>query len=206
MTESLSRRLWTANQDLARACLDHPFVRGLGNGTLARSAFQSYIAQDAYFLEAFARTYAFALAHAPDREGLHEFSDLIQGVLQELKLHGGYARAWQVDLPRVAPGQATRDYTGFLQDIARRGNVGETCAAMTPCMRLYAFLGQSLAGEQAGGHAYSDWIRTYASAEFERLAVRLEALLNRYGEESDLVRSLYRRALELELGFFTAHG
>ena len=32
-----------------------------------------------------------------------------------------------------------------LEGAARRGRLGETIAAMTPCMRLYAWLGQSLA-------------------------------------------------------------
>ena len=32
---SLSFKLWQANHDLAQACLDHPFVRGIADGTLA---------------------------------------------------------------------------------------------------------------------------------------------------------------------------
>jgi len=82
--------------------------------------------------------------------------------------------------------------------------LGETCAAMTPCMRLYAFLGQSLATEGADGddNPYTAWVRTYAAPEFEALAARLEALLDRYGVDSEDLRSTYRRALSLELAFF----
>lgn len=203
---SLAKALWTANQDLARACLDHPFVRGLGDGSLERSKFQGYVAQDAYFLDAFARAYAFCLAQAPDRNGVHAFADLVQGVLEELKLHAGYARRWTVDLTGVSPIAATLNYTGFLLAVAQRGMVGETCAAMTPCMRLYAHIGQTLARRQKGHHEYSDWIRTYAAPEFEQLVARLESLLDRYAEDSPQVRDNYRKAMTLELSFFEATG
>jgi thiaminase/transcriptional activator TenA len=84
--------------------------------------------------------------------------------------------------------------------------VGETCAAMTPCMRLYAHLGQTLAasGAATGQNPYADWVRTYAAPEFEALASRLEALLDRYAVDSPKLRARYRRALVLEVAFFEA--
>ena len=61
---SLAKSLWVENADVARAALEHRFVRGLGNGDLPLGSFQKYVAQDAFFLEAFARAYALALALA----------------------------------------------------------------------------------------------------------------------------------------------
>ncbi len=207
MTAGLAAALWTANADLARACLDDPFVRGLADGSLPVECFRAYVAQDAYFLEVFARAYALALAHSPDRHGLENFYALIGGVLDELGLHATYARRWHVVLSRAAPAEATLAYTDFLLATASLHGVGETCAAMTPCMRLYAYLGQQLAA--AGGHAagtpYQEWIDTYAAPEFEALVARLEALLERYASDVETVRTAYRRALQLELAFFQAH-
>ena len=144
MATDLAGVLWSANQDLAEACLSHTFVRGLATGSLPLDSFRQYVAQDSFFLEAFARAYASALALAPDREDLVAFYELIGGVLEELKLHGSYAARWGVDLSTVTPSAATLAYTDFLQLAARSGSLGQICAAMTPCMRLYAFLGQAL--------------------------------------------------------------
>jgi thiaminase/transcriptional activator TenA len=47
-------------------------------------------------------------------------------------------------------------------------------------------------------------VRTYAAPEFEALAARLEGLLDRYADDTPGERSVYRRALKLELGFFEA--
>jgi thiaminase len=143
------------------------------------------VSQDAFFLDAFARAYALALARSPDRHGLEAFHGLIGGVLDELRLHAGYAAEWQVDLAHIEPGLATLAYTEFLLATASLGTVVETCAAMTPCMRLYAFLGQSLAanGADRPDNPYRAWIQTYAAAEFEQLAEQLEGLLDRYASD-----------------------
>ncbi|PSP13160.1 MAG: TenA family transcriptional regulator, partial [Cyanobacteria bacterium SW_9_47_5] len=52
---SISSDLWQSNQDLVQASLQHPFVQGIATGTLERRCFAFYVAQDAFFLEAFAR-------------------------------------------------------------------------------------------------------------------------------------------------------
>ena len=203
---SLAETLWQENADLARATLEHRFVRGIAGGDLSLENFQAYVAQDAFFLESFARAYALALAHSPDPEGLHDFAGLVAGTLEELELHSGYADRWDVDLSGVTPGDATLAYTQFLLATAALGSVGETCAAMTPCMRLYAFLGQSLAEEGYDDkNPYAEWIETYADPEFETLAATLEGLLDRYAEDTPAIRNAYRRAMKLELGFFEAN-
>jgi thiaminase (transcriptional activator TenA) len=202
----LAGALWGENKDLARAAREHDFVRGLADGSLPRERFQGYILQDAFFLEAFARAYALGLARSPDRVGLREFFDLLGGALDELTLHASYARRWGIEVTDAAPRAATLAYTDFLLSTAALGSVGDLCAAMTPCMRLYAFLGQSLAdaGAAIDENPYAEWVRTYAAADFEGLAARLEALLDRYATDSPGVRAIYRRAMTLEVAFFEA--
>ena len=203
---SLARKLWAANADLAEAALRHRFVRGLGDGSLRLESFRSYVAQDAFFLESFARAYALALARSQDPRGMRDFAQLVSGVIEELELHEDYAERWGVSLEGVEPVEATLAYTDFLLATASLGGVGEICAAMTPCMRLYAYLGQSLAAEgYDGDNPYSGWIRTYADPGFEALAAKLEALLDRYATEKPAVRSVYRRAMALEVAFFEAN-
>lgn len=196
-----STDLWRDSGDLAAAAVSHPFVRGLADGSLPAPRFAAFIAQDAFYLDAFARAYAFALAHCPDRAGLEVFADLLAGVRAELSLHASYAERLGIDLAHVVPAPATTAYTEFLLDTAAAGRTGVTCAAMTPCMRLYAHIGQTLHSEP---HAdtFQEWIDTYADPSFEELAVRLEELLDRYGSSDPGVPQAYRTAMTLELGFF----
>lgn len=201
---TLSTDLWTANQDLAQACLQHPFVQGIGNGALPQRKFAYYVGQDAFFLESFARAYSIAAAKATDWQGFRTFHTLAGGVLEELRLHESYAAKWRVDLTTVEPGMATRRYTDFLLATAWGGDVGLTAAVMSPCMRLYAFLGEQLASHGIPNHQYGDWIRTYSSADFLPLTQQLENLVNNYAAANLSTHSTYRYAMSCELEFFQA--
>lgn len=201
---TLSTDLWQANLDLAQACLKHPFVQGIADGSLSRERFAYYVGQDAFYLEAFARAYSVAAAKAPDWEGFQSFYTLAGGVLEEIRLHEGYAAEWGVDVHSVEPGPATRRYTDFLLATAWQHEIGLTAVVMSPCMRLYAFLGQELARNGISDHAYADWIRTYSSQEFENLAQQLERLADRYADATPLVRSTFHYAMLCEQDFFQA--
>ncbi|MBD2253973.1 TenA family protein [Nostoc parmelioides] len=201
---TLSNQLWIANQDLAAACLEHPFVQGIGNGSLEKQKFAYYVGQDAFFLEAFARAYSIAAAKSPDWIGFTRFHNLAGGVLAEMRLHESYAVQWGIDLHSVQPGVATRRYTDFLLATAWGGDVGLTAAAMAPCMRLYAFLGEQLAKNGIPNHQYADWIRTYSSADFLPLVQQLDSLLENYATANTLTNSTYRYAMLCEQEFFQA--
>ena len=211
---SLAQTLWQANQALAAASLNSPFVQGIGDGSLPKEKFAYYVGQDAFFLESFARAYSIAAAKAPDWESFQTFHSLADGVLQELNLHHSYAQSWNVDIKSVKPGSTTRQYTDFLLSTAWSQPVGITAVAMSPCMRLYAYLGQQLASQQPDNyqilksgnppHDYQDWITTYSSDDFEPLAQQLEMLVDRYALDSEIVRSTYRYAMVCERDFFQA--
>ncbi len=205
---TFATQLWDANQPLAQACLDNAFVQGIGNGSLPRAKFAYYVGQDAFFLDSFARAYSVCAAKAPDSEAFGVFHGLAGGVLEELKLHGGYAQDWGVELDNISPGITTRRYVDFLVATAWSQDIGVTAAAMAPCMRLYAYLGQQLAKDGVPDHSYSDWITTYSEGFFEDLARQLEALLEQYGQANHTVRQAaqgaYAYAMQCELDFFQA--
>ena len=193
--------LWSRHRDLAERCLAHPFVRGLSDGSLSEKAYSGYIAQDAFFLDAFARAYAMALVRSEDRATMRAFHDLLGGVFKELKLHEKVAAERGIDLRDLEPLPATVAYTDFLAARAHQGTVGEVLAAMTPCMRLYRFLGIELAREGNLG-TRRDWLATYAGEELGKLVSVIEGLLDRSAVGSPGEAVAYRRALELEVGFF----
>lgn len=204
--EALHQRLWARNAGLARACLESRFVRGLADGSLARESFRRYVAQDAFFLKAFFSAYALAAARTADRlDVARRLHALMRGVLDELELHRAYADRLDIDLESVTPNAAARGYTDFLARAAWNAEAGEILAAMTPCMRLYAWLGQRLSAGDHSENPYRDWIETYASPDFEGLAAELEGLLDDLAADMpERAAEAYADAMRHELAFFEA--
>ncbi len=199
----LHEKLWTSNQDLAASCLRHPFVSALRGGTLEAGLFSGYVAQDAFFLRAFLKAYSLALARTKDAAAQCDLHALMSGVLEELEMHRAYAVELGIELGDVIPNHACESYTDFLLHTAWHTSPAETLAAITPCMRLYAYLGAELASAASDGHPYRRWIAAYSSGEFMELASRVEGLLDRLATDAPAVRTCYRYAMQCEFDFFS---
>lgn len=209
MPTPLVDQLWQADQDLADACLRHPFVTGLADGSLPTWRYRGYVAQDAFFLRAFQTAYRLAADRCGDAAGRALYADLATGVEVELDLHRGQALRLGIDLAAVTPDDATLAYTDFLLATAALRPEPCAAAALLPCLRLYAWLGQQLLPGLADESPWGAWVRTYADPGFailwQRLATRLEPpLLERHGVERAELARLHRRAMHLEHRFFVS--
>ncbi len=172
-----------------RAQHEHPFVRGIGDGTLREDRFRHWIEQDYCFLIEYCRLFGLAAARAPDLATLERFADLLQATAHgEMELHRAYAHSCGVDaaaLERTAPGPTTRAYTDFLLRVAATGDFAELVAALLPCMWGFSELGQALAAHGAPAPpAYAQWIATYADPEFAALAAWCRDLLDRLAADA----------------------
>lgn len=200
----LHEDLWESCRDLARACLEHPFVQGLASGSLDPRIYDDYVRQDAFYLRAFLKAYALALARCDDLEAARTLHELAGGALQELTLHLRHAQQKGLDLTHVRPNPACLAYTDFLLATAWSATLAQILAAMTPCMRLYAWLGRQLAPHATEANPYREWILTYSHESFEQLAARIESLLDAFAQDTPEIRDAYRYAMQCELRFFTA--
>ena len=162
-----SDQLRQAAADLWEAQHEHPFVRGIRDGTLDPERFRFYVRQDYLFLIEYGRLLALACARAPRLELMERFAELAHSTLRtEMDLHRAYAADWGIsreELERERPHTVTRAYTDFLLRTAALGDFGELVAALLPCMWGYSELGQRLAqGQAPTGGRYTRWIEMYA--------------------------------------------
>jgi thiaminase/transcriptional activator TenA len=162
----------------------HPFVRGIGDGSLELERFAFWVRQDYLFLIEYCRLFGLAAARAPDLETIQRFADLLQSTARtEMDLHRAYAREFgigeaELAAERMAP--ATRAYTDFLLRVATTGDFAELAAALLPCMWGFSEIGQRL---QAAGlpaePRYARWVEMYADPEFAALAGWCRELVDR---------------------------
>ncbi len=162
----------------------HPFVRGIGDGTLSLDQFKFWIMQDYLYLIEYSRLLAIAAARSPDLETMTRFSGLLHETLvTEMELHRCYVAEFGItadELEAVPMAPVTQGYTDFLLRMAELGDYAELIAALLPCMWGFAEIGERLArGRRPADPRYGRWIDMYSSAEFTRLAAWCREVMDR---------------------------
>ncbi len=182
----------------------HPFVRGIGDGTLSADRFRHWVRQDYLFLIEYCRLFGLAAARAPDLATLQRFAELLHTTAHgEMALHRACAREWgiaEADLEATAMGPTTRAYTDFLVRVAATGDYSELAAALLPCLWGFSEIGRALAARGAPAERrYAAWIAAYAADDFAALADWCRDLVD--GLAEGLAPSQHRR---LEEAFVTS--
>ena len=167
------------------AMANHPFVRGIGDGTLPLDRFRHFITQDYVYVVDFARCLALGVAKAPDLETMGWFARAVDYILNtEMGLHRSYCATFgiteaELDATRHAP--TTYSYTSYILRVAHQGTFGELVAALIPCIWGYSQVGERLAdrGMPENAPAYVEWIKMYAAPEFRAVAEEARAICDR---------------------------
>ena len=95
MAERFTERLRRRVEPIWEAQHQHPFVRGVGAGTLELERFQVWVRQDYLFLIDYGRLLALAAARSPDLETMTRFAELLAATLQtEMGLHRSCNTGW----------------------------------------------------------------------------------------------------------------
>jgi len=181
--------LYEAALPVWEAQLHHPFVRGLGDGSLEEERFKRWVRQDYLYLKEFARVFAFAAAKADTLESMAWYARVLDLTLNtEMELHRAYAARFGLDpadLEAEPMWPTTRAYTDFLVRTAAGGDLAEIVAALLPCAWGYVYLARKLAERGLPEDSrYADWIRQYSSEEFASAADWLKREMDRLAEAS----------------------
>ncbi len=193
----LARPIWEAQHN-------HPFVRGIGDGSLDLEKFKFWVRQDYLFLIDYARLLALAVARAPDLPTMRRFADLVHSTLSvEMELHRSYAAEFGIsgeELEAEEKAPTTRAYTDFLLRVAALGDFPELIAALLPCMWGFSDIGHHLAqAARPSDERYSKWIEIYSSSEFAEVADWCRSLVDQLA--SELPEDILRR---MEEAFLTS--
>ena len=177
-------------QPMRQAILAHPFVTGVGDGTLPVEKFKFYVAQDYAYLVDYSRVLALASARAPRLDEMSWFAGLLDETLNvEMALHRSYCEEFGIsarELEATVASPTTVAYTSFLLKTAHQGSFGELVASLLPCQWGYWEIGDHLAKQGLPQNAplYAKWIEMYTSEEFTALAHQGREMADRIGGEA----------------------
>ena len=210
---SVSTRLHDAAAPVWEACLRHPFVTGIGDGTLDMEKFRYFMLQDYLYLFDYARVFALGVVKARDPELMRVFAANVDAILGgEMKIHRAYLKRLDITEEQVfsiKPALANLSYTNYMLSVAQTGGPMEIVASILACSWSYAEIGQALAAiPGAAEHPfYGEWIRGYASEEYaatnQALIELMDSLAADAGEEQlAYLTDVFVNCSRYELGFW----
>ena len=210
---SVSTRLHDAAAPVWEACLRHPFVTGIGDGTLDMEKFRYFMLQDYLYLFDYARVFALGVVKARDPELMRVFAANVDAILGgEMKIHRAYMKRLDITEEQVfsvKPALANLSYTNYMLSVAHAGTPMEIVASILACSWSYAEIGQALSAiPGAAEHPfYGEWIRGYASEEYaatnQALIELMDSLAADAGEEQlAYLTDVFVNCSRYELGFW----
>ena len=210
---SVSARLRQAAAPIWEECLRHPFVTGIGDGTLGVEKFQYFMLQDYLYLFDYARVFALGVVKARDPKLMRTFAENVNAILGgEMNIHRAYMERLGITEDQVfavKPALDNTSYTHYMLAVAESGGPMEIVAAILACSWSYAEIGQALAKRPgAADHPfYGEWVRGYASEDYAATNQALMALMDELakdatGAQFDRLEEIFVNCSRYELGFW----
>ena len=194
-------KLKRAANPLLKEVLSHPFNTQLFNGTLHSRSFEYFLANDAVYLNHYAKL----LKALSDRLEIPEHKWAFQQfssdtVSAELELHKVFVRE-----KLSVPCESIANYLAHLNTQIKHPHVGVGIASVLPCFWLYRELGKHMAMAQIDtSHSYKLWVETYACPKFDgatELAIKVldEVADSKY---ESAMRFAFLKSAKHELAFW----
>lgn len=210
---TVSQRLREAARPIWDRCLRHPFVTGIGDGTLPAEKFRYFMLQDYLYLFDYARVFALGVVKARDAALMRTFAQNVEAILGgEMSIHRSYMERLGIteeQVLAVKPALDNLSYTHYMLSVAERGGPREIVAAILACSWSYAEIGTALAAiPGAADHPfYGEWIRGYASEDYgetNRALIELTDRLTAGASEEELkyLEEIFVNCSRYELGFW----
>ena len=179
---SFTDELWAAIRPIYAKTLEHPFLRGISDGTLPHSRFEYYLKQDALYLRAFSQALSVLASKAPREEwaitlNTHAVDTLkVERQLHESTLASAGVSKQAMEKTTMAP--ANYAYTNHLLIAVERGTFAEGLAAMLPCYWVYLEVGKELKKKRSPKPDYQRWIDQYSGEEYGKVVGEVLAMMN----------------------------
>ena len=211
--QSFSRELWEANQDIYDAILEHPFLRGMQDGSLAPETFAFYIVQDAAYLRAFAEALHAAARSAPRPEWARRLgADADDSLAEERRLHEQVFADHGITMADAAAADPTPNglaYANYLVATAHARPFEEAIAALLPCYWIYWEVGKALQAKGSPDATYQAWIDAYVSSGYAEAVAAVVDMVDTVARVADTatrarMHAHFRRSARYEWMFWDA--
>lgn len=210
---SFTEELRTRSNETFEGIFNHPFIKGIAEGSVPKEALIHYVKADYEYLSAFNRIYGLAIAKCDLREEMVFFQEQIGFVLNsEIHPHENFCQVAGVNYDDLQgnPLPPTADhYVAHMTKTAQVGSMGETLAALLPCPWTYLEIGVSIMEkyQPKADHPFYDWITFYADGEIGAVTAEMRRKLDEWAKtasetEKEKAAIAFMKSCQLEYKFW----
>ena len=184
---TVSERLFNVAMPIWESYFEHPFVKGIADGTLPIEKFRFYMIQDHKYLMQYAKVFALGVVKAKKESDMRLFSSMVTATLDtENAVHQSYMAKLGItreDIDNTPMCINNESYTNYMISIASKGGLSEICAAVLACSASYMLIGKHIEEnypEALNNPLYANWVQTYTSEEFRGFELLVQDMTNRF--------------------------
>ncbi len=193
--------------------LTHPFVTGIGDGSLDIDRFRFYMLQDYLYLYDYAKVFAIGVVKSQNHHMMRHFAGLVHGTLNgEMAIHQKYMARLGIteeDVAAARPSLVNTSYTHYMLEIGHNEGVLELLIAILSCSWSYQMIGEALNRiPGASEHPfYGEWIQGYTSDAYVADNQTILDMVNELGADCsnaqiDHLKTIFRNCSRYEAMFW----
>lgn len=207
-------QLYDQTKEIWEAYFDHPFVKGIEDGSLDKDKFKFYMVQDYLYLWDYSKLFAIGALKTNDKDLIASFAKSMDVTLNyEMNIHRGYMDKLGIskeDQENERVSLINLSYTNYMLSVSQKGGYEEVVAALLSCAWTYAEIAKRIDknNPKAKDHEfYGDWVKGYLSDEFQDTASLYLDQMNKLAESMGPERKkelieIFRNCCLYELKFW----
>ena len=191
---------------------EHPFVLGIGDGSLQLNKFQYYLKQDYVFLINYCKVLALAASKSSSENMMKRWVGLLNETLNsEMDLHRNFCSDFGIsisNLEKTIADDSTKNYCDFLIENANQNSEKFIAVSLLPCQWGYQEIAQNFVKNKFETESFHKiWIDSYSSQEYQDVTNWLKNYVDEIGKNSnnkevEKYKQLFRSGIEYEIGFW----
>lgn len=184
----LTDRLYNTVKKLWDSYLEHPFVRGIADGTLDIDRFRFYMIQDYKYLLEYSKVFAFGIIKSSREDIMRRFALMVKETLDgEMEIHKKYMARLGItkeDVDNSPIAIKNQSYTSYMLDTACKGDELDVLVSVLSCAWSYQFIGEHHAKVPGAleNEVFGEWVEGYCSKDYVKTTQDIINLVNELGE------------------------
>ncbi|KAL4231395.1 hypothetical protein ACF0H5_008974 [Mactra antiquata] len=201
----LSEDLWQQTEQQRQQVLNTTFIQGFIDKNLDPTKFGAFMVQDAVYCYYSMEVIAIASAKVTNDKKLQDFFDWTYASYNEYTAY--LLKEWHIGDPTtIVLGPACENYVNHLYDVARNMEPIYLVVAMTPCAKLWPWLGGQLNTGTGDFGVYTDWAKfnfVKDSKGFKEYEALIDSKQLQGGIDPSKALDVYSKSMNNEAGFFS---